>query len=196
MRSTAGRQEKWETAAGLAGTAQVETISQRMRSLRGETCLERWKHIAATAIISGVAGLNIPWKLRNILQHITVLSCVVRQPVWASVSQCLRLVLALLFPLVWAGCDLPCVGFRGGSDSCRWQPGGALSCGPVPPVSTSPVTQAWRHESLIGQWSQQLQHLRPEVWISDCGSRLSHSLYRCYKGKYQEAATFYLDWPQ
>ena len=86
MRSTAGRQEKWETAAGLAGTAQVETISQRMRSLRGETCLERWKHIAATAIISGVAGLNIPWKLRNILQHITVLSCVVRQPVWASVS--------------------------------------------------------------------------------------------------------------
>ena len=63
MRSTAGRRNERERETA-PGQAQVDKIPARMRQRRGETCLERWKHIAARASISGVAGLNIT---RNII---------------------------------------------------------------------------------------------------------------------------------
>lgn len=52
MRSTAGRRNEGDSTT--PPPTQVDWGRRRMRRLRGETCLERWKHIAATASISGV----------------------------------------------------------------------------------------------------------------------------------------------
>ena len=62
MRIIDGRRNDWREGTG-GETAQVDQTPLSMRRLLGETCLQRWKHIAATASISGVAGLNITRKI-------------------------------------------------------------------------------------------------------------------------------------